>query len=62
MGGPETANPSLGGILSRRLHAYDGAGRCHLALGELVLPSNGVRSEDPCNHPGYDSSRDYIMG
>src|SRR5450830_1603274 len=49
--GPETANPALGGILSRRLHAFDGAGRCYLALGHLTFIRSGVRSEDPCNHP-----------
>lgn len=48
---PETANPALGGILSRRLHAFDGAGRCYLALGHLTFIRSGVRSEDPCNHP-----------
>jgi hypothetical protein len=36
MKGPEKANPSLGGILSRRLHAFDGAGRSCVALGELL--------------------------
>lgn len=48
---PETTNPALGGILSRRLHAFDGAGRCYLALGHLTFIRRGVRSEDPCNHP-----------
>lgn len=42
--GPETANPSQGGILSHRLHAFDGAGRSYVALGKLELTSNGVRS------------------
>jgi len=45
------ANPALGGTLSRRLHALDGAGRCCLALGHLTFIRSGVRSEDPCNHP-----------
>jgi hypothetical protein len=49
--GPEKANPALGGILSRRLHAFDGAGRYYLALGHLAFIRSGVRSEDPCNHP-----------
>jgi hypothetical protein len=41
---PETANPALGGILSRRLHAFDGAGRCYLALGHLTFIRSEVRS------------------
>jgi len=49
--GPETANPALAGILSRRWHAFDGVGRCYLALGHLTFIISGVRSEDPCNHP-----------
>lgn len=48
---PKTANPALGGILSRRLHAFDGAGRCYLALGHLTNIRSGMRSEDPCSHP-----------
>jgi hypothetical protein len=48
---PETANPALGGSLSRRLYAFDGAGRCYLVLGHLIFIRSGVRSEDPCNHP-----------
>lgn len=36
MNGSEKVNPSQGGILSRRLHAFDGAGRSCVALGELV--------------------------
>ena len=48
---PETANPALGGILSRRFYAFDGAGRCYLALGHLTFIRSGGRSKDPCNPP-----------
>ena len=56
---PETANPALGGTLSRRLHPSDGAGRYYLALGHLNFIRSGVRSEDPCNSPGVSRAAAY---